>query len=100
MQSSTENYTNSPKIKENKLLACCWFALAALLALTPIISLSGKAYFLTPGIIGLSVILLMMGRQRLNKYRIQEEKFRIYTRNIAFFVAIYCSVSIVLMNNA
>ena len=100
MLSNTEDHIESSQPQENKLLACCWFALAALLALTPIISLSGIAYFLTPGFFGLSAILFLVGKQRLNKYRIEEEKFRIYTRSIAFFVAIYCPASILLINNA
>lgn len=100
MLSNTESHIESSQPQENKLLACCWFALAALLALTPIVSLSSKAYFLTPGIFGLSAILFLIGKQRLKRYRIEEEKFRTYTRNIAFFVAIYCPVSILLINNA
>lgn len=100
MLSNTEGHIGNSQPQESKLLACCWFSLAALLALAPIVSLSGKAYFLTPGFFGLSAILVLMGRQRLNKYRVEEEKFRAYTKNIAFFVAIYCPVSILFMNNA
>ncbi len=100
MLSNTESHLESTQPPENKLLACCWFALAALLVLTPIIGLSGKTYFLAPGIFGLSAILFLMGKQRLKKYRMEEEKFRTYTRNIAFFVAIYCPVSSLLINHA
>ncbi len=100
MLSNTESHIETSQPKENKPLAFFWFFLAALLALTPIISLTGKAYFLTPGFLGLSAILFLIGKQRLKKYRTEEGKFRIYTRNIAFFVAIYCPVSILLINNA
>lgn len=100
MLSNTESHIEISQPQENKPLAFCWFSLAALLVLTTIVGLSGKAYFLTPGFFGLSAILFLMGKQRLKKYRVEEEKFRTYTRNIAFFVAIYCPVSILLINNA
>ena len=70
MLSSTEGHIDIPQPKENKSLAFCWFSLAALLALAPVISLTGKAFFLTPGFFGLGAILFLIGRQRLKKYRI------------------------------
>ncbi|SUJ14680.1 Uncharacterised protein [Shewanella morhuae] len=97
MQIITENYTGNFKNKENKLLAYCWFTLSALLAITPFISFSGKAYLLIPGFLGLSAILFMIGRQRLNKYVIKEEKLNVLIRNLAIFVAIYSGASVAIM---
>jgi uncharacterized membrane protein YhaH (DUF805 family) len=85
-------------LKENKLLVYFFFALAALLVLLPALSLSGKAYLSIPEFFGLSIILILIGKQRLNKYKIEDENFKSYARNIALFVEIYSPISSLFIN--
>ncbi|MGI2173044.1 hypothetical protein ACRN92_02575 [Shewanella ulleungensis] len=75
-------------MKENKILATTWLFLASFLIVSAgyILSTSGK--YLVPSILGISIILFLMGRQRLTKYQIQQSKFQLYIRSLAIVVAI------------
>jgi hypothetical protein len=96
IECTLSNKSMDEDVKENKLLAYCWFACAFATATTTILAFNTKGMFLIPGILGISSLLVLVGRQRLSKYKLKPEIFRVYLRNIGLFITVWCSVSAVL----
>ena len=76
----------------NRFLATIWFLLSALiLILSPIIFISVP--LLSVGTVSFAVILFLLGRQRLQKYRMSDKKFNRTIFILALLIVFSSSLS-------
>jgi Flp pilus assembly protein TadB len=87
-------YTEKPA--HNIMLACFWFLLATLVAAAAIAVLFSSSPFLMPGLLLMSMVLLMTARQRVRRFAIEQQKFVKQVRFVALLSAVFCGVSAML----
>ena len=79
--------------KENRSLASMWLILALAVAAIGIYFLFTPGKYLMPSFLGFSLILFYVGRQRLNKYKLEPGKFQKIVRNISLFVVFASAIA-------
>ena len=85
-------------VKENKFLATVWFVLSFLIASLSIYVLFTPGKFLFINLLGFSVLLLLIGCQRLEKYQLENERYNKAVRYLSLFVC-FTSVLFLSMNS-
>lgn len=85
----------SAEPNQNIIVAAIWFVIALAVASSAIIVLFGKAPFLSPALLMMSVLLVMLGAQRTQSFAIEPTKFKKRMQFVAFGTAILSSISIV-----
>ncbi|SFC31720.1 hypothetical protein [Pseudoalteromonas denitrificans] len=81
----------------NKFLAGLWFSLSAFVALASIVAGLNGGLAVVPGILGLSGILMLMARQKILRYQLEDQLYKKAIQTLAFMVALtagLCSISI------
>lgn len=87
-------YTEKPA--QNIMLACFWFLFAIFVAVVAIAVLLSSSPFLMPGLLLMSMVLLMTARQRVRRFAIEQQKFVKQVRFVALLSAVFCGVSAML----
>lgn len=87
-------YTEKPA--QNIMLACFCFLFASLVAAAAIAVLFSSTPFLMPGLLLMSMVFVMIGRQRVHRFAIEQQKFVKQVRLVALLSAVFCGVSAML----
>ena len=87
------------QLKENQFLAATWLLLALITSLLAFYSLFTPGKYLMPSGLGLAIILFLMARQRLDKYRLELSEYQICIRNLGLFVVFYSCVGVAAISN-
>jgi hypothetical protein len=86
---------NTVQPVQNLTLATIWFTFGLAVVATAILVLFGKAPFLAPALLMMSVLLFMLSAQRTVRFSIEPTKFKKRMQFVAFTTAILSSLSIV-----
>ncbi|EOG1678604.1 hypothetical protein ACK3PQ_004049 [Acinetobacter baumannii] len=86
---------NTVQPVQNLTLATIWFTFGLAVVATAILVLFGKAPFLAPALLMMSVLLFMLSAQRTVRFAIEPTKFKKRMQFVAFATAILSSLSIV-----
>jgi len=78
--------------EESALMAVLWLALAVGVAGVGVYVLFTAGKYLVPSFLGLSLVLVYVGRQRLNKYKLEPVRFQNTVRNLTLFVALAAAI--------
>jgi len=78
--------------EENALMAVLWLALAVGIAGVGVYVLFTAGKYLVPSFLGLSLVLVYVGRQRLNKYKLEPVRFQNTVGNLTLFVALAAAI--------
>lgn len=78
--------------KENYVLAAIWLALSFVVATAGIYVLFSQGKYLAISFLGLSLLLFYVGKQRLDTFRLEPEKFQRVIRKLGLFIAISAAV--------
>ncbi len=78
--------------EENGLVAALWLILAVAVAGVGFYVLFTPGKYLVASFLGLSFMLVYVGRQRLNKYKLEPVRFQNAVRKLALFVALTAAI--------
>lgn len=87
---------HSEKPAQNIMLASFWLLFAIFIAAAAIAVLFSSSPFLMPGLLLMSMVLLMIARQRVQSFAIEQQKFVKQVRFVALLSAVFCGVSAML----
>ena len=72
--------------QENKLIAVIWFVLSFTIAVSTFYIWNTSGRFLIFTSLGMSIVLLLTGRQRVKKYRLENEKYNKFMGYLGIFI--------------
>ncbi len=75
-------------ITESKPLAFIWFSVALLISVLSVCFAINDALMLVPSFLGLAVIHIYVGRQRVTKYQIPDAQYKKVIQTLGIFVVI------------
>ncbi|MDF3126467.1 hypothetical protein [Rheinheimera sp. 1928-s] len=87
---------STEKPPHNIALASLWFGLSLLVAAAAIAVVFSQTPLLMPGLLLLSVVLFMTGRQRVQPLAIDPQKYHQRVRVVALLSAVFCGAAVAL----
>jgi hypothetical protein len=84
---------------ENKVVGSIWFLLSFIVFICACLILTTEGQPLVFGILGMSLILFVIGRQRFSKFQLIESKFKKIIFALSLFTAMASSLSVIFISS-